>query len=292
VALAAARRRECVQGDGLACYRSGTGRDVISRKGASVGLRFRLSPRRSTAPAPTTGGRLVYAVGDVHGRFDLLEPLLEKIDADAAEVAGEPRPALVFVGDYVDRGRDSRSVIERIIRLQAEGAYEVRALKGNHEEALLDFLADATFGPTWAEYGGLQTIVSYGVSPPLLRSQLGDWERTQRSFADALPQAHVAFLANLELTARYGDYVFVHAGVRPGVPLSEQLERDLLWIRDEFLRSPGPHEAVVVHGHSPEPEPFVGQHRIGIDTGAYATGVLTAVRLHATEQKILQSGGR
>ena len=257
-----------------------------------MGLRFLLTSRRPTPPAATTGGRLVYAIGDVHGRIDLLERLLAKIDADAAEVSDEPRPALVFVGDYIDRGQDSRAVIDCVIRLQAEGRYEVRALKGNHEEALLQFLGDAEFGATWAEYGGLQTIASYGITPPHLRTQLGDWEAAQRSLAKALPQPHISFLTRLELTARYGDYVFVHAGIRPGVPLRDQQDHDLLWIRDEFLHSPGPHEAVIVHGHTPEPEPFVGRQRIGIDTGAYATGVLTAVRLHATERNILQARGR
>jgi serine/threonine protein phosphatase 1 len=258
-----------------------------------VGSRFRPPIGRPKPSAATTGDRLVYAVGDIHGRYDLLERLLEKIDADAADaVEAAPPPVVVFVGDYIDRGSDSRAVIDRAIRLKTDGRYEVRALKGNHEAALLEFLRDAKFGSTWAEYGGFQTLASYGVSPPTLRSSMGDWEAVRRAFAQALPASHLAFLSNLELTARYGAYLFVHAGLRPGVPLSDQQERDLLWIRDDFLQSLGPHEAVIVHGHTPEPAPFMGSQRIGIDTGAYATGVLTAVRLHGTERKFIQADGR
>ena len=257
-----------------------------------MALRFRPSLGRPNASVATTADRLIYAVGDVHGRSDLLERLLEQIDSDASQAAIVSRPALIFVGDYVDRGSDSRAVVERVIRLRTEDRYEVRALKGSHEAALLEFLGDATQGPTWAEYGGLQTLASYGVSPPALRSPMGDWEAVRRAFAEALPARHLSFLSTLELTARYGDYIFVHAGIRPGVPISAQQEHDLLWIRDEFLQSHGPHEGVIVHGHTPEPAPFIGPQRIGIDTGAYATGVLTAVRLQGTARTFIQADGR
>jgi serine/threonine protein phosphatase 1 len=254
-----------------------------------VAQRFRL-PFQGRAKTPaTTGGRVIYAVGDVHGRCDLLSRLLDEIERDRASLNVGERPVLVFVGDYVDRGADSRGVVERVIRLREEDRFELRTLKGNHEEALLEFLRSADFGPTWAEYGGLQTLASYGVTPPLLRSRLGDWESARQAFEEAVPRRHLAFLASLELMASYGDYTFVHAGVRPGVPLSAQREHDLLWIREEFLLAPGPFGSIIVHGHTPEPEPVLGQYRIGIDTGAYATGVLTAVRLNDAERVILQT---
>jgi serine/threonine protein phosphatase 1 len=232
---------------------------------------------------------VVYAVGDIHGRADLLKRLVKSIDDDVSSLSPGAPPVLVFIGDYVDRGADSRGVIDQLIELEREGSYEVRALKGNHEEALLTFLGDADFGPTWAEYGGMQTLASYGVAPPSLRTDSDGWEKARQSFRQALPRQHAAFLANLELMVTYGDYAFVHAGVRPGVPLASQSPRDLLWIREDFLRARGPFGGVIVHGHTPEEAPFVGPHRIGIDTGAYATGVLTAVRLMGGERTFLQA---
>jgi serine/threonine protein phosphatase 1 len=241
-----------------------------------------------------TAGRLVYAIGDVHGEAELLERLLAKLIADMAGRTLERPPVVVFIGDYVDRGLKSRAVIEQVIELKRDHRLEVRALKGNHEEALIHFLQDPSFGPTWAEYGGLQTLLSYGVAPPRLKTRPEAWQSVRDAFAEALPQEHAAFLASLELMVRYGDYVFVHAGVRPGVALNQQREHDLLWIREPFLSAEGPFEGVIVHGHTPERDPFVGRCRIGIDTGAYATGVLTAVRLLAEERHILQvgAGGR
>jgi serine/threonine protein phosphatase 1 len=245
--------------------------------------------RRRPPRVASSGDRPVYAVGDIHGCVDLLTALLARIESDAARLQPRKSPALVFLGDYVDRGPDSRGVIDVVLSAQAEGRFEVRALKGNHEEALLGFLADADFGPVWADFGGQQTLQSYGVPPPSLRSDIAAWERAREALGQALPPEHLTFLSGLELTCVYGDYVFVHAGVRPGVRLADQAERDLLWIRDEFLYARGPFEGVVVHGHTPEAEPFVGDNRIGIDTGAYATGVLTAIRLLGAERVLLQA---
>jgi len=219
----------------------------------------------------------------------LLSRLIETISADAEALAPDLMPALVFLGDYVDRGPDSKSVIDQLIALAASGRFEVRALKGNHEETLLAFLDDAGFGPAWEDFGGKQTLVSYGVASPGSRTQTAEWEKVRSAFGQALPHEHFAFLSNLELMAVYGDYAFVHAGIRPGVALNAQREQDLLWIRDEFLQAKGPFDKVIVHGHTPATEPFVGRFRIGIDTGAYATGVLTAVRLRDAEQTFLAS---
>jgi serine/threonine protein phosphatase 1 len=247
---------------------------------------------RTPKAPPGTGGRLVYAVGDVHGRLDLLEPLAADIARDMAASNCAERPMLVFLGDYVDRGPASAGVIELILELCAEPALEVRALKGNHEEALLMFLDDPGFGATWMGHGGAATLASYGVQPPATRTDPEVWEGVRDAFARALPAPHLKFLRELELMATVGDYAFVHAGVRPGVPLERQAERDLLWIRYEFLEAPGPFGKVIVHGHTPMEKPQITPHRLGVDTGAYATGVLTAVRLEGVDQQIIQAHAR
>jgi serine/threonine protein phosphatase 1 len=248
-------------------------------------------PRPAKAP-PSTDGRLAYAVGDVHGRLDVLQPLAAEIAADMAATAAAERPVLVFLGDYVDRGPASAGVIDLILELSAEPDFEVRALKGNHEEAMLTFLDDPAFGATWMGHGGAATLASYGVQPPASRTDPDVWADTRDAFAKALPATHLHFLLGLELTTVVGDYAFVHAGVRPGVPLDRQSERDLLWIRYEFLEAPGPFGKVIVHGHTPMEEPQVTPYRLGIDTGAYATGVLTAVRLQGDHQRIIQARAR
>jgi serine/threonine protein phosphatase 1 len=247
---------------------------------------------RNRAPAsqPSTGGRLVYAVGDVHGRLDVLAPLVRDIVEDARG-ADEP-PMLVFLGDYVDRGPDSRGVVDLILELAAARQFEVRTLKGNHEEALLQFLDEPSFGATWMEHGGATTLASYGVQPPTQRTDEEAWARTSAAFAKALPAEHRRFYEGLELMVTTGDYAFVHAGVRPGVPLDRQEEHDLLWIRREFIEERAAFEKVIVHGHTPLEEPQLTPHRLGIDTGAYATGVLTAVRLEGEAQKVMQAKAR
>jgi len=251
-----------------------------------------------TGPA-STDGRLIYAIGDIHGRLDLLEPLIETITSDAAALDAGEKPILVFVGDYVDRGAASRAVIDVVIALKTGDRFEVRALKGNHEEAMLTFLADAHFGPTWCEHGGAETLASYGVPPPILRTDEAAWSAAQALFAQALPPAHLEFLRRLEMTTIQGDYLFVHAGLRPGVRIEDQDDHDLLWIRDDFIGSAKdarrrvaknpPFEKIVVHGHTPEERVFIGDHRIGVDTGAYATGVLSAIRLLGPERTVIQA---
>ncbi|MDB5446436.1 MAG: diadenosine tetraphosphatase [Phenylobacterium sp.] len=250
----------------------------------------RLFGRKSTRDAPpSTGGRLVYAIGDVHGRLDVLEPLLRDIARDARAAKPDERPLLVFLGDYVDRGPESRRVVDRVLKLAADGAFEVTPLKGNHEEALLQFLDEPGFAATWMEHGGGPTLASYGVQPSAARTDVESWARVRDAFDAALPDAHRAFYQSLELMRVVGDYAFVHAGVRPGVALCDQAERDLLWIRQEFLQDRGPFDKVIVHGHTPAEEPQLLKHRLGLDTGAYATGVLTAVRLHGEDQRLMQA---
>ena len=249
--------------------------------------RFAPRPRQRAQPRPDD--RLVYAVGDVHGRLDLLDPLVCQIADDVLRIGPSKRPILMFLGDYVDRGLESKGVIDRILALRSQPAFEVRTLKGNHEEAMLNFLRDASAGPEWVEYGGAQTLVSYGVTAPKMRGDVADWERARKEFGERIPPAHLAFLTGLEMMVNVGDYLFVHAGLRPGIAIEDQDEHDLMWIRDDFLNEQKPFEKVVVHGHTPEEAPFLGACRIGVDTGAYATGVLTAVRLIGEDRTILQS---
>ncbi len=239
--------------------------------------------RRLAKPAPiraaprVPGGALVWAIGDVHGRDDLLGPLLEHILDDFRSSACEA-PVLIGLGDYVDRGPNSRAVIDRLLEVQMSGV-DCIFLMGNHEEALLTFLSEPQMGPSWAQFGGRETLWSYGVSPPTSAADAEAWRMTASAFADALPAGHLAFLQALALSQEIGDYIFVHAGVRPGLPMESQSRQDLLWIRHAFLDHRGPFPKVVVHGHTPMERVVVTPYRIGVDTGAYATSRLSAVRL-------------
>jgi serine/threonine protein phosphatase 1 len=262
---------------------------ALERSAKGVGLFGWGAKRRSSASPPSTGGPLIYAIGDIHGRLDLLEDLLGQIARDMAATPSDEKPVLVFLGDYVDRGAYSRGVIECAMRICALENVEVRALKGNHEQAMLAFLANPEFGPTWLQNGGAATLVSYGVAAPQARTTSDLWTETRDALERAMPPGHLAFLQNLELCVEYGDYIFVHAGLRPGVPIERQTEQDMLWIRNEFLEERRPFSKMVVHGHTPEPEPYAGPVRMGLDTGAYATGVLTAARLFGQDRRFIQA---
>ncbi len=257
-------------------------------------MRFNLfRPKARPVTAASTAGRVVYAIGDIHGHLDLLDDLLDLIASDHASLKRSDRPVLVFVGDYVDRGPDSKGVIDRLIALSAasqhQWAFEVRTLMGNHEQTMLSFLENPEAGAAWVEFGGGETMASYGVARPVGRVDAEAWSTIQKQFQQATPESHVAFLRALELSAAYGDYFFAHAGVRPGVALDDQSPEDLMWIRGDFLSQPHRLPCVVVHGHTPDEEPFIGPDRINIDTGAYATGVLTAVRLIEGAPVVLQA---
>ncbi|WP_168076875.1 metallophosphoesterase family protein [Caulobacter sp. SSI4214] len=250
-------------------------------------------PKQQPRRAPSTEGHVLYAVGDVHGRLDLLDGLIARMTEDYQALGRSEPPVLIMLGDYIDRGAQSAQVIDRLIALQGqarEGRFILRALMGNHEETLLHFLDDPQAGPSWVEYGGGQTLDSYGVRPPVGRAEPEAWEQTRQAFRAVFPPEHEAFLRHLELVVSYGDYVFVHAGVRPGLPLERQTAADLLWIRNDFLDHPHGLKATVVHGHTPVEDVYVGRQRINVDTGAYATGVLTAVRLDGGEPSIIQFG--
>ena len=244
--------------------------------------------RAAESKAPSTGGRLVYAIGDIHGYPGQLAALLRQIAEDAQREPSPERPLIVFLGDYVDRGPDGRAVIELILSVMDDARFEVVALKGNHEDALLRFLADPGFAPAWIANWGETTLRSYGVAPPS-GFDAAACQAAQARFADALPTRHRTFLADLRLSLEVGDYLFVHAGVRPGVPLHAQAERDLIWIRYEFLESDQPFGKVVVHGHTPADRPERKTNRINVDTGVYFSGTLTAVRLRGEQQSFLQA---
>ncbi|MEO6379472.1 MAG: metallophosphoesterase family protein [Caulobacteraceae bacterium] len=239
---------------------------------------------------PTAGGRLAYGVGDIHGRYDLLKAILVQVTEDSLGRARGRRPMLVFCGDYIDRGPQSAEVIEAMVWLKGMGRMEVHALKGNHEQGLLQFIEEPLNAAPWLRYGGRQTLESYGIQPPSPDDADGDYIRIRDELLRRMPASHLRFLETLELMLVVGDFAFVHAGIRPGAPLAQQDERDLLWIREEFLEAPGPFEKIVVHGHSWfEPRPQVLEHRVGIDTGAYMTGVLTAVRLDDDGPSFMQT---
>lgn len=251
-----------------------------------------LFKRKAKVAAPVTprvpDGVVVWAVGDVHGRLDLLKPLVEAILADAAETVAD-RKVVIFLGDYIDRGPESRGVIRYLVDLPKDAGIEWRFLKGNHEEAMLDFLDDPSTGPTWCEYGGDATLASYGLRLPQMKHKPEAWKHLADDLDHKVTPAERAFLKGLELSLSVGDYFFAHAGARPGVPLDQQSERDLMWIRNSFLDSEDGFEKVVVHGHTPAAEVHVDRRRIGIDTKAYSSGILSAVRLHGEARLVLQA---
>jgi len=242
--------------------------------------------RRSRSSEPTVpADSRIYAIGDIHGRADLLAVLHRMIRADAEQAPA--RRVVVYLGDYVDRGLRSREVIDLLLSAPLDGFDRIH-LKGNHEGALLEFLHDGRIGPVWMRVGGDATLASYGV-PRVAGVDAAAFEETRQRFAEALPEDHARFLRRLALWHEEGDYRFVHAGVRPGVPLDGQSEEDLLWIRDDFLLHRGRLERVIVHGHTITDEPDVQLNRIGIDTGAFATGRLTCLVLEGTERRFLMT---
>ena len=235
----------------------------------------RLLGQQSKPPA-VPAGRRIYAIGDVHGRRDLLVQLLERIRAHAA-AAPPVQCALVLLGDYIDRGSDSKGVVDLLLGFDWPG-WEKVFLRGNHDQALLDFLNDPNFYRAWRSYGAPETLLSYGVKPPLFDDE-AEFFKARDALAEKLPRTHLDFLHALPNTHEEGDYLFVHAGVRPGIAIDRQMPEDLLWIRDDFLNSNRDFGKFVVHGHTPTEKPVRRSNRLGLDTGAHATGCLTAAVL-------------
>lgn len=222
-------------------------------------------------------GLRVYAIGDIHGRADLLSRMRDIVSADLDKT--RPDEALiVLLGDYVDRGPQSQAVLESL-SVDPFPAPMV-ALLGNHEAMLLDFLYRPESGETWRKFGGIETVHSYGVDVADFRTGQ-NLSAVSEQLRTAIPPRHIDFIQALPLSHAVGGYFFCHAGVRPGIPLDQQRPEDLLWIRDEFIGSEMPFGAVVVHGHTPGEVPLVRENAIGIDTGAYITGKLSCVALAA-----------
>ncbi len=249
---------------------------------------FRTRPGRNAAdgarrPSVPAGER-VYAVGDIHGRADLLDALHQTILTDAG-AAGEPARTIVYLGDYVDRGPDSRKVLDILIHGPLPG-FQAIHLMGNHEDMMLRFL-DGPATPLWLVNGGDATARSYGVTLPASASGPDAIEAIRAGLDVALPDGHRRFLENLRPFHIAGDYLFVHAGIRPGVPLDDQSPAELMWIRDRFLSSEDDHGYVVVHGHTITEHPEVRTNRIGIDTGAFFTDQLTCLVLTGAGRSFL-----
>jgi serine/threonine protein phosphatase 1 len=228
-------------------------------------------------------GIRVYAVGDFHCRADLLDQALSRIDADLASYP-DCRPVQVFLGDYIDRGPSSREVLDFLIHRGHN--HKIVCLKGNHESYVLEFLRNPAILDDWRKFGGLETLMSYGLKPSI-NPNAAERVELAKALAVSRPRSHRQFLSNLRPSYTCGDFFFVHAGVKPGLPLAQQREEDLLWIRDDFLFSEEDFGKVVVHGHTPVREPDLRPNRINIDTGAYATGRLTCLVIENDEILVL-----
>jgi serine/threonine protein phosphatase 1 len=227
----------------------------------------------------------IYVIGDIHGRLDLLDQVIGKIDLDMKR-APTAEAFTVTLGDYIDRGPNSRGVLDRLTQNPFPTPYV--PLKGNHEELFENFFDDPSLGSKWRHLGGLETLHSYGVPVSLLMLGKGFREAAD-VLREKVPETHLEFLSSLRTSASSGSFFLCHAGVRPGVPLDRQNDSDLLWIRDEFLNSKMDFGKRVVHGHTPTNSPEVLANRINIDTGAYMTGRLTCVVLEGEQHRFLIS---
>ena len=244
-----------------------------------------LFARGEDEPLPSIpDGQRVYAVGDIHGRLDLFEALVAAIEADDAARA-PAETLIVLLGDLVDRGADSKGVVEFARDLQRRRP--VRILAGNHEEMFLRSLSDIETFRHFIRHGGRETLLSYGINHG--QFQAASMEEAQQLASEAVPADHLAFLESFEDMIQLGDYLFVHAGIDPRLPIDQQRSRDLRWIREPFLSHEGSHGVVVVHGHTICDEPEDCGNRIGIDTGAFMSGRLTALILEGTARCYLEA---
>ena len=234
----------------------------------------------SDACAPV--GLRLYAIGDVHGCLEQLQSAHEDIRADlACRPVGDWR--IIHVGDYIDRGPDSRNVVEFLAA--ATGDERIICLRGNHDQMLLDCLAgEEDVIPIWRRNGAAETLESYGLNETVLDEAPVLAAEMRR----AIPKAHIAFFDNLPHSARYGDYFFCHAGIEPGLPLAQQTDTTLIWIRDAFLKNADEHEAVIIHGHTPADTDKIRPNRINIDTGAVYGGPLSCLVLEGREKAFLR----
>ena len=245
---------------------------------------FQLARNFFEAEAPSVPDHLrVYAIGDIHGRLDLLHEVMLKIREDVNSLSEKKDIMLVFLGDYIDRGMQSREVIDYLITLSAQTEYQCNFLRGNHEAMLLDFLSYPKTLSAWQNFGGLETLNSYGLRIRELFEER-EFEQAQEALMSLMPQEHYDFYASTITKLEIGDYFFCHAGVKPGVDLADQEASDLLWIRDEFLESTINHGKMIIHGHTPVEKAEIWSNRINIDTGAYITNNLTCLILNEKEK--------
>ncbi len=229
-------------------------------------------------------GIRLYAIGDVHGCLPQLEGLFSRIDAEIARDGVEDW-RIILLGDYCDRGPDVCGVLDLILRRQAADE-RVLALAGNHDDGFLQFLAEPGPDTLFFRYGGVETAHSYGVA-----LDSGDPRARRDELLAALPPGHLDFLRNLPLSAEFGDFFFCHAGIRPQVPLDAQVREDLTWIRGTFLNWPELHPKVIVHGHTPVDAAEIMANRVDVDTGCYASGVLTALVVDGATKRLIHSRG-
>jgi serine/threonine protein phosphatase 1 len=241
--------------------------------------------RAGYPPAPE--GLVVYIVGDIHGRLDLLLDMQARIDKDKRQF-GADEVIEIYLGDYIDRGPDSAAVVSRLIERGKE--VEARFLRGNHEQLMLDFIHGGDCLREWKAVGASATLLSYSIPPSLLTREVTT-EVMRRTLLEKVPGEHRQFYLQTGSYISIGSYLAVHAGVRPGVRLEKQRARDLLGIRSDFLDHKGDFGCIVVHGHTPVPEPDLRRNRINIDTGAFATNRLTCVRISAEGVGILHEDG-
>ncbi|MCJ2187941.1 metallophosphoesterase [Novosphingobium beihaiensis] len=241
----------------------------------------------ATKPRSVPEGERVYAIGDIHGRIDLFENLIRMIEQDDM-ARGTARTTVVLLGDLVDRGPDSAAVVARARDWGRTRAIEY--IQGNHEEMLLASRTKVDALRGFLRFGGRETIQSYGVGPEAIFA--ADFEELQALMNAAIPQDDVDFLDSFKKMVRIGDYLFVHAGIHPDTPLEEQRGRDCRWIREPFLSHKGDFGVCVIHGHTITETPDVCPHRIGIDTGAFVHGTLTAIGLEGTERWFLQASNQ
>jgi serine/threonine protein phosphatase 1 len=252
-----------------------------------------ISLKRRTHRLPRNtdfGGRPLYAVGDVHGCYDLLHALLGEISFDSAQRYPAETPLLILCGDYIDRGPASSKVLAALVWLTRSSAINTRLLEGNHEAVFRQFLENPEDFAKWLAFGGRETIESYGVSVPEAAEDGAVLTALRDNLLDVMPVSHHDLFRRFEKIVEVGEYAFVHAGVMPGVPLKSQSDDDLLWIRGEFLEHPRPSTSIIVHGHTWfDEQPDILPHRIGIDTGAYETGVLTGMHFMGDAVEVIQA---
>lgn len=251
-----------------------------------IGQLFRRRPAPLRIEGRVPAGQRIYAIGDVHGRLDLLDALLDAIQADDKR-RGPAQSRIIFLGDLIDRGPNSAQVVARAMEMGA-GLWNCQFLLGNHEEVFLKTLAgDLKALAFFTRIGGRETILSYGISQDEYRNS--DYPELHALLIERVPASHIAFLQEFEDMIVVGDFAFVHAGVKPGQALADQRASDLRWIRSEFLDHNDGFEKIIVHGHTITEEVEVRSHRIGLDTGAYSSGKLTAMGFEGGERWVLDT---